>query len=162
MREPRALRSHDDADADRHRQCFRAAQITELARGIQDRGADLAGRRQRRLRQDHGKAIAGDAAYECLRTGGLLHEPAHEANDLVAGAETERLVDRRDLVDVDVEHGRGPGVERPLGAAFEDETIREAREGVVFALENRDCLAADELEDAHVLLAEILGATGAK
>ena len=54
------------------------------------------------------------------RAGGALDQVADALDHLVAGAQAERLVDRRELVDVDVEQRRRGAVERALRAPLED------------------------------------------
>ena len=101
------------------------------------------------------EAIAGDSADESAGAGRALNEATDALDDLVAGTQPERFVDRGNLVDVDVEQrGRG-SVEGALGAALEDEAIRQTRQRVVLAAQDRHGLAADELEDADVARLEI-------
>ncbi len=91
-----------DTDAHRHRHRLRAVHVAELARGGEQPPADLGRLEAAATRQQHGEAIAADSAREAVFTRMPAHDVADALNHLVAGMKTEGLVDRLQLVDVDI------------------------------------------------------------
>src|SRR5262245_15046693 len=77
--------------------------IAQLARREEQTSAQFGGFCYFPARQQDRESIATDATRETLRTGEPPDDVADTLNDLVAGMETERFVDRLELVDVDIE-----------------------------------------------------------
>ena len=110
--------------------------------------------------QQDGELVAAEAGDDVARSQDAAQPLGHAAEEAIAGAVAERVVDDLEVVEVDEQHGDAPlGAQRAAQAREEELAVGQARERVVVGLPGELVLGEPALGDVDAVADPRLGAT---